>query len=298
MPTLRPRRRAAALTPVLALAAAALALAGCGSSSSPGSSADPAGVVPASAPLYAGAVVRPSGALKTDATAAATTLTHQPDSYARLASVLQAPGSPAAHLQPRHRAVAGAQRRDLPLLALHLRRGDHAAAAAAHPGPPGRLLDHAERVAVRIRASRARSCSTPATPRRPPRSSATEAQHAGAHAASYRGVNYQATSGGEAFGIVDRLAVLGTVTGLHSVIDTSLGGPSLVHAADYSKLLASAPSGALAHVYSNPTVAGGAQRGSESARRQRRHPGGRRLRPRAARRASAAWSGCSAAPAR
>ena len=81
----------------------------------------------------------------------------------------------------------------------------------------------------------------------------TEAQHAGAHAASYRGVSYQATSAGEALGIVDRLAVLGTVTGLHNVIDTSLGGPSLVHAADYSKLLASAPSGALAHVYSNPS---------------------------------------------
>jgi hypothetical protein len=80
----------------------------------------------------------------------------------------------------------------------------------------------------------------------------TEAQHAGAHAASYRGVSYQATSAGEAFGIVNRFAVLGTVTGLHNVIDTSLGGPALVHGADYSKLLASAPSGTLAHVYSAP----------------------------------------------
>ena len=114
----------------------------------------------------------------------------------------------------------------------------------------------------------------------------TEAQHAGAHAASYRGVSYQATSSGEAFGIVDRLAVLGTVTGLHGVIDTSLGGPSLVHAADYSKLLASAPSGTLAHVYSNPGV-GPAPAG---------HRDGRRLG--AARRASAACSGCSAARAR
>ena len=90
----------------------------------------------------------------------------------------------------------------------------------------------------------------------------TEAQHAGAHAASYRGVSYQATSAGVAFGIVDRLAVLGTVTGIHNVIDTSLGGPSLVHAADYSKLLARAPSGTLAHVYSVPGApgAGGAAR--------------------------------------
>ena len=65
---------------------------------------------------------------------------------------LGAPGArqPAAHLQPRHRAVAGPQRRDLPLHALHLRRGDQPAAAAAHPAPPRRLIDHAERMAVRI----------------------------------------------------------------------------------------------------------------------------------------------------
>src|ERR1700722_7780744 len=96
MPTPRSRPRAA-LTSLVALAATALALAlaGCGSSSPPGSTADPASVVPAAAPLYIGAVVRPSGSLKSSASAAAKTLTHQPDSYARLASLLQAPGTPA-----------------------------------------------------------------------------------------------------------------------------------------------------------------------------------------------------------
>ena len=133
----------------------------------------------------------------------------------------------------------------------------------------------------------------------------TEAQHAGAHPASYRDVSYQATSGGDAFAIVDHLAVLGTVTGLHAVIDTSLGGPSLVHAADYSKLLASAPSGALAHVYSNPTRRrhGRIDAGrAASVLRQRRHGSSGAIRGGAARaprrRASAAWSGCSAARAR
>jgi len=258
MPTSpRPRRRAAALAPLLVLAAAALlALAGCGSSSSPGSSADPASAVPASAPLYLGAVVRPSGSLKSGATAAATTLTHQPDSYARLASVLQAPGTPAltyshdlapwlgtnagiflTSLSTSSAATAQLQR----LLGEVLQSGASAATPSAWPfasGVQGAIvLDTSD-------SSKAASFIS------------TTAQHAGAHSASYRGVSYQATSGGEAFGIVDRLAVLGTVTGLHSVIDTSLGGPSLVHAADYSKLLSSAPSGALAHVYSNPTVAG------------------------------------------
>jgi hypothetical protein len=255
MPSLRPRRRAAALAPVLALATAAIALAGCGSSSSPGSSADPAGVVPAAAPLYAGAVVRPSGSLKSSATAAATTLTHQADAYARLASVLQAPGTPAltyshdiapwlgpnAGIFLSSLSTSSAASTQLQQLLGELLQGGSATAASAWPfasGVQGAIvLDTSD-------ASKAASFIS------------TEAGHAGAHAASYRGVDYQATSGGEAFGVVDRLAVLGTVTGLHAVIDTSLGGPSLIHAADYSKLLASAPSGTLAHVYSNPGVSG------------------------------------------
>ena len=256
MPTpTRPRRRVAALAPLLVLAAAVLALAGCGSSSTPGSSADPASVAPASAPLYVGAVVRPSGSLKSSATAAATTLTHQADSYARLASVLQAPGAPTltySHdLAPWLGTNAGiflsslststAATTQLQQLLGKVLQGGASTTPSAWPFASGLqgaiVLDTSD-------SSKAASFIS------------TEAQHAGAHPASYRGVSYQATSGGDAFAIVDRLAVLGTVTGLHSVIDTSLGGPSLMHAADYSKLLSSAPSGALAHVYSNPTVAG------------------------------------------
>jgi hypothetical protein len=256
MPTPRPRRRAAALVPLLVLAAAVLALAGCGSSSSPGSSADPASVVPASAPLYVSAVVRPSGSLKSSATAAATTLTHQADSYARLASVLQAPGTPTliySHdLAPWLGTNAGIFLTSLStsaamttqlqqLLGEILQGGASSTTASAWPFASGIqgaiVLDTSD-------ASKAASFIS------------NEAGHAGAHPASYRGVDYQATSGGDAFGIVDRLAVLGTVTGLHSVIDTSLGGPALVRAADYSKLLSSAPSGALAHVYSNPNAVG------------------------------------------
>ncbi len=265
-PRPRPRRRAATLAPLPVLAAAVLALAGCGSSSSPGSSADPASVVPASAPLYVGAVVRPSGSLQSDATAAATTLTHQADSYARLASVLQAPGTPTltySHdLAPWLGTNAGIFLTSLSstaatttqlqqLLGEVLQGAGAATTASAWPfasGVQGAIvLDTSD-------SSKAASFIS------------TTAQHAGAHPASYRDVSYQATSSGDAFAIVDHLAVLGTVTGLHAVIDTSLGGPSLVHAADYSKLLASAPSGALAHVYSNPTATGaGASSGASGA---------------------------------
>lgn len=81
-----------------------------------------------------------------------------------------------------------------------------------------------------------------------------QAAHAGAHSTSYRGVTYELSSGGVAFGLVDRLAVLGSESGIHGVIDTVAGGPSLQHSSGYSKLLAKAPAGALAHLYSNPTA--------------------------------------------
>ncbi len=82
----------------------------------------------------------------------------------------------------------------------------------------------------------------------------TQAQHAGAHAASYRGVSYQVTGEGLAFGMVDHLAVIGSESGLHGVVDTTLGGPALVRAAGYSKLVAAAPAGTLAHLYVGPTA--------------------------------------------
>ena len=53
--TQRARRLSAALMP----AVIASLLAGCGSSHKSGTVADPASAVPAAAPLYAGAVVRP-----------------------------------------------------------------------------------------------------------------------------------------------------------------------------------------------------------------------------------------------
>jgi hypothetical protein len=267
--TSAPRPRATALVlraaATLVIATAAGALAGCGSSSSSGSTADPAGVVPASAPLYAGAVVRPSGTLKTDTTAAAMALTHQPNSSSRLVQLLQLPGSPpldysrdiAPWLGPNagiflsSLSTSSAASIQLQQLLTQVLQGSSTTSAwpFGATGVQGAIvLDTSD-------AAKAGSFI------------GTEAKHVGAHAASYRGVSYQATSTGEALAIVDRLAVFGTVTGLHNVIDTSLGGPALVHAADYSKLLASAPSGVLAHVYSNPaaSASGSAAGGSKSA---------------------------------
>src|SRR4029077_721900 len=95
----------------------------------------------------------------------------------------------------------------------------------------------------------------------------SQAKHAGARANSYRGVSYRATSSGVAFGVVDHFAVIGSETGLQDVIDTTRGGPAPAPATPYSKLMASAPSGVLAHVYSNtagavPSAGGSKARGA------------------------------------
>jgi hypothetical protein len=84
------------------------------------------------------------------------------------------------------------------------------------------------------------------------------AARAGAHATSYRGVAYQLSGGDVAFGIVQRFAVIGSDSGMHGVIDTTLGGPSLATAPPYAALLASAPSTAVAHLYSNTASAASA----------------------------------------
>jgi len=255
----RPRPLAPALHAIavaLLLAVLAVAVAGCGSSSSPGTAADPASVIPASAPLYVGAVVRPSGALKTAAITAARTLTHQPNAYSRLLGVLQPPGSPpldySQEIAPWLGANAGIFLTSLgasgqaelgqlqKLLTQVLQGGAGGGATSPSAWPFGATGVEGAIVLDTSNLTKARSFLS------------TEAQHAGAQAGAYRGVSYQTISGGVAFAVVGRFVAIGSVAGLHGVIDTELGGPSLVHAAGYSKLLASAPSGVLAHVYANP----------------------------------------------
>jgi hypothetical protein len=254
----KPRRHAAALLVPLATLAAGV-LAGCGSSHTTGTAADPAGAIPASAPLYAGATVRPNGALKAGALAAGHTLTLQADPYLRLLAALQTPGSPALDfsrdvapwLGPRAGVFLSSLDASSQLLSL-LEQGLLGGSSTASSWPFGAKGAQGAIVLDTSDVAKARSFLT------------SEANHAGAHAASYRGVAYQATSGGVAFGVVDRFAVIGSESGLRSVIDTTLGGPSLAQAAGYTKLLAAAPAGALAHIYTNPGTSSGAGGASSS----------------------------------
>jgi hypothetical protein len=237
----------------LSLVAVAAAFAGCGSSKSPGSSVVPASAVPASAPLYVEAIVRPQGALRDAALAAGQTLTRQGDPYLRLLAALKTPGSQtpdfkrdiAPWLGPRAGAFlsSGAASRSEEgvgkLLALVQQgllgqpSGNGAFPFAAHAVEGAILLDTRD-------AAKARSFTSGL------------ASRAGARARSYRGVPYQATAGGLAFGVVARLVVLGTEPALRAVIDTASGGPALARAPEYARLLAAAPAGALAHAYVVP----------------------------------------------
>jgi len=235
----------------------AAALAGCGSSPSTGTAADPAAAVPASAPLYAGATVRPSGSQKTAALSAGRALSHQTDPYLRLLEALQTPGAPALDftrdvapwLGPHAGIFLSSPDSSSALLTLLQKGLLGGSATAAFPfggaGAQGAIvLDTSD-------AAKARSFLD------------AQARRAGAHSAAYRGVSYQASSGGVAFALVHRFAVIGSESGVHGVIDTTLGSPALARTSGYATLLAAAPSGALAHLYSNTqsAVAAGAQQG-------------------------------------
>jgi hypothetical protein len=243
----RPRTVVRAFTRLTCLAlvtASCTVLAACGSSSSTGTAADPASVVPASAALYAGATVRPSGAQKTAALAAGKALTHEVDPYLRLLGALQTPGSGqlsfGRDLAPWLGPHAGifltslGSSSALPALLEQglLGRSSSAGFAFGTGGAQGAIvLDTSD-------STKARSFLD------------AQAAKAGAHTSSYRGVAYEVSGGGVAFGVVDRFAVIGSESGLRSVIETSLGGSSLAHSGGYLKLLAAAPSDALAHIYS------------------------------------------------
>ncbi len=225
-------------------------MAGCGSSGGSGTSVDPATLVPAATPAYAGADVRPGGSEEKEALAAGKALTGQADPYKRLVQALQTPGSPALDydrdvapwLGPHAGVFLSSVDSAAALLPL-LQRGllGTGGAGGAFPfaakGSEGALVLDTKDVA------KARSFLS------------TQASHAGAQATSYRGTPYEVSSAGVAFAIVQKCVVVGSEGAVHAVIDTSLGGSSLVHAPAYSKLLAKAPAGTVAHLYTNASAA-------------------------------------------
>lgn len=238
-----PSRRLAA---TIALSLAAVPLAGCGSSRSAGAAADPALVVPAAAPVYAEARVRPTGALQANARAIGHAISREGNPYLHLLGALQTPGSPALDygrdVAPWLGERAGiflmsystaSESRLLALLRTSLPGSSGAGGGFPFAGagsPQGAIvLDTRDE-------RKARSFL------------AAQAAHAGARPASYRALAYQST-GAVTFGLVGHLAVIGSESAMHAVIDTSAGGAALARAGGYARLQSLAPPGVLGHLY-------------------------------------------------
>jgi Protein of unknown function (DUF3352) len=235
-------------------------LAGCGSSSPSGTSADPASVVPSATALYVGATVRPSSQLSAAALAAGKALTHEANPYLRLLSALQTPGSPQLNYEQEVAPWLG------PHAGIFLTSLSSSSSALLSLVKQG-LLGGSASSAFPFDTDGVQGAIVLDTSNPGKASSFLDAQarRAGAHTTSYRGISYESNSAGVAFAVVKRFAVIGSEAGLHSVIDTSLGGSSLAQASGYAKLLAAAPTNALAHVFASPvstTQASTAQAGA------------------------------------
>jgi hypothetical protein len=253
-----PPPRALALTVcavviAIVVAAVILLVAGSGTSPSSGTNADPARAVPASAQLYAGAEVRPKGAKQIAALTAGRALTHQSNPYTRLLGMLQTPGSPvpsfsrdvAPWLGPRAGIFMSSPHSADALLGL-------IQASLLGSSSAGGVLPFGNRAASG--GSAAAQGALVLDTRDIPKARAflnAAAGRSGAQPASYRGIAYQASPGDLAFAVVNHFAVIGSVSGMHGVIDTTLGGPSLARSAGYSALHGFAPSAALARLYAN-----------------------------------------------
>jgi Protein of unknown function (DUF3352) len=223
---------------------AAATLTGCGSSGSSGNG-DPATLTPAAATLSASIAVNPSGT----ASSTARVLTHLAEPYGSIAQTLLS--TEASHVEFKREVkpwigkhagvfITSLDTSGLPrgatsaqgLLEVALTGGLSSLSA----GTFGRSGAQGAIVLSTSNVSGARSFL------------AQRAQEQQAHAVSYRGVSYRLSTNGTAEGIVGEFAVIGSESGMKSVIDTSLGGANITSAPGYAK----APTDAIANLYVKP----------------------------------------------
>jgi hypothetical protein len=224
--------------------AAALALAGCGSS---GTSGDPATLTPASTPLYLSVTVKPSGGENGDAISAAKKLTHLAEPYGSVAQALLSNGSNHLEFKRDIEPWAG-KNAGVFITSLDTSKLPHdanSAQALLEGGLTSALSTLGTFGAKGIQGAIVIDTADVGKARAYLEKRATEEQ---AHGTTYRGVSYKVSSDGAAEGIVKDFAVIGSESGLKSVIDTSLGGPAITTAPGYSK----PPSNTIANAYVQP----------------------------------------------
>ncbi|HEX3391041.1 MAG TPA: DUF3352 domain-containing protein [Solirubrobacteraceae bacterium] len=245
-----------------ALLAALGILAGCGSSGS--GSADPASVVPASAPLYASVAIKPSGGSGGAATVAAKKLTHLAEPYGSLAQALLASAGGKPNFKGEISSWTG-ERAGVFVTSLNvskvptstslqslLQGGLSSLPSALGAGSFGSQGAQGAIVLQTSDVSGARSFL---------QKRASE-QHT--QTSTYKGISLDVSPSGVAEGIVKNFAVIGSESGVHAVIDTSLGGAAITTATGYTK----PPADAIATVYAKPEALTGAIGGFAKAHTQ------------------------------
>jgi uncharacterized protein DUF3352 len=241
---------------------AAVALAGCGSSGSGG--ADPASLAPASAPLYASVAIKPAGGSRAAAVVAARKLTHLPEPYGSLAeTLLAAPGASLTYkseIAPWVGERAGVFATSLQ--AAKLAGGAGSLQSLMQGGlsslssllSAGSLAAHGAQGAIVVQSTDAGAARSFV---------AKQASRAGAHASAYRGVSVYVAPGGLSEGLVKDFVVIGSESGVHAAIDTSLGAASFATSAGYVK----PPADTILSAYVKPQalLASGSSAGSTAA---------------------------------
>ena len=244
------------------LLVAAVALAGCGSSSSFRPTRTPPTVTPASAPLYASVAIKPSGGDERRWRSAAKKLTHLAEPYGsrRAGAAEQRIHHPQYKREIKSWIGNNAGVFITSLSTGGLPQGASSAQALLEGVLAGNLSSLGAEdfgtkgaqgaiVLATSNVSEARSFLS------------KRAQQQQAHTTSYRGVSYQVSSSGAAEGIVKEFAVIGSESGIDSVIDTSLGGASIMTAPHYSK----PPADAIASAYVKPEALLKSVKGSSGA---------------------------------
>jgi hypothetical protein len=243
--------RTAALCLTLATAVPALALGGCGSSSSAKKPGMASTVVPASAPVYLEAIVKPTGSLKDASLTAARRLTHDQNPVGLLVHALESsPYLGHINFEQDVKPWLG-ERAGLFLTSISAGTSTSLGVLKLSNGISSEALLSSVEAVLTKASKHAQGAVVLETSNTGAAQSflQSKASSAGAHSVSFDGSSYVLDSEGLAWGLVGHYVVLGSNTGLQNAIETEHGGSSLGHTEPYSKLAAVSEPGSLGSLY-------------------------------------------------
>lgn len=222
-------------------AGAALAIAACGGSSPIGTAADPATVVPATAPIFVSAAAMPEGALKHATQADAKALAHVSEPFSQILKALESSGQLphidyAKEVKPWLGKNAGLFLTSIaPLEGIGNTLGQSLTGGSVSVEALLGTVEHSLLATKGLQGALVLDTTDVGKAR-----AFVEklAQSRKAHETSFRGTSYDVDGEGAAEGVVGKFVVIGSEEGLHKVIETRLGSPPLSQQSAYAKLVA------------------------------------------------------------